>query len=182
MVGLQLRTLLIQPVLLQPPPTFPKRRNDCAVIVNTPMNFLSSYEAESGSITYFVNHCGRTKVTAIANALASHCMDKLADSHKESVFSLSTDGSNKNGMKLYPIVIQHYDKSEEVKKVLKHCPTRWLSLSPFLKRFLELWQSLLKYITKLQKETLEEEERKKGKKKAVEDTLIASWFKDKRAT
>ena len=76
--------------------------------------FLDSDIAE----TY---QCGRTKVTAIANALASHCMDKLADSHKESVFSLSTDGSNKNGMKLYPIVIQHYDKSEGMIKTKLLC-------------------------------------------------------------
>ena len=42
--------------------------------------------------------------------------------------------------------------------------------------------SLKIYIPKLQEETLHKEERKKGKKKAVEDTLIASWFKDKGAT
>ena len=64
--------------------------------------------------------CGR-KATAIANALASDCMDKLVDSLKENVFSLSTDGSNKSDMKLYPIVIQHYDKSESMIKAKLLC-------------------------------------------------------------
>ena len=90
--------------------------NNLPIAVSDKFNKLvSSLFLDSDIAAAKKYQCGCTKATAIANALASDCMDKLADLLKEIVFSLSTDGFNKSDMKLYPIVIQHYDKSEGLK-------------------------------------------------------------------
>ena len=72
--------------------------------------------------------------------------------------------------------------NEDVKKILKYCPTRWLSLSPCLKRLLELWQPLFKYISSLVEKKQEKEKKKKKatdkKAKESEDAIISSWFND----
>lgn len=248
--------------------------------------------------------CARTKATAITNTLAQDSMVALADTLKKNVFSLSTDGSNKGDLKLYPIVVRCLDEAkgsietkllclpelksssssenikdlivtqlqkfkiplsnciafsadncnvmlgkhggvstllkkeikdlivigcpchlinlcakkasrilpakideilvdvyfffkhsekrllelsqfqalynDEVKKILKHCPTRWLSLSPCLKRLIELWQPLYRYISSLvEKEAEKSKKRKeKQKKQTVQDAIISSWFRE----
>ena len=59
--------------------------------------------------------------------------------------------------------------NDETKKLLKHCPTRWLSISTTLQRMVELWQPLSTFMPKVKEEEVaaakkKEMSRKKKKK------------------
>lgn len=51
-------------------------------------------------------HCGRTKTSAIVNAIGPECLKKAEDAMKTDPFSICTDGSNDNGLyKMNPMLI-----------------------------------------------------------------------------
>ena len=73
--------------------------------------------------------------------------------------------------------------NDETKKLLKHCPTRWLSISTTLQRMVELWQPLSTFMQKVKEEEVaaakkKEMSRKKKKKspKQLSEEIINSMF------
>jgi len=59
----------------------------------------------------------------------------------------------------------------EFKSILKHCETRWLSLTRSIKRTLQMWEPLLSYFTS------HPDVEKTGKVKSIYDHLRGSFFK-----
>lgn len=69
--------------------------------------------------------------------------------------------------------------NDEAKQILKHCATRWLSLTTSLQRVMELWKPLVKYFNKAKEEASAEAAKKQQKcneKKDAADSVIDSWF------
>lgn len=54
--------------------------------------------------------CARTKTTAIVKEMAFDFKNSVIESLKTSPFSISTDGSNSSNAKLYPIVVNFFNK------------------------------------------------------------------------
>nr|XP_042911401.1 uncharacterized protein LOC122272173 [Parasteatoda tepidariorum] len=66
---------------------------------------------------------GRTKTTAIINEMATMEKESVVEILKESPFSVSTDGSNKSDVKLYPLVVTYYnEKSMIIESTLMSVP------------------------------------------------------------
>lgn len=58
--------------------------------------------------------CGRNKATAITNEMAKLVQENLVRKMKNGPFTLSTDGSNDNIFKQFPIVIRTYDPTKQL--------------------------------------------------------------------
>lgn len=79
--------------------------------------------------------------------------------------------------------------NEETKHILKHCPTRWLSLTQALQRMVELWQPLLEYLKNVKAEEDEVAKKRENRKKAIKDKtqdisekIVDSMFNSKSNT
>lgn len=70
--------------------------------------------------------------------------------------------------------------NEEAKDILKHCPTRWLSLTTSLKRIVQLWQPLCEYFKSIKHKEEEALKKKtiKQQPQDASDAVIDSWFHD----
>ena len=67
--------------------------------------------------------CARTKTTALVQHMAANISSSVANS-AQTVFSLSTDGSNDNSDKFYPIVLRHIEaETGTIKVSLLSVPT-----------------------------------------------------------
>jgi hypothetical protein len=66
--------------------------------------------------------CARTKATALINHEGAKTSARIAELVRNDVFSLSTDGSNDNKDKFYPVVLTHVEEGK-IKQSLLSIPT-----------------------------------------------------------
>ncbi|KAK7491635.1 hypothetical protein BaRGS_00017088 [Batillaria attramentaria] len=112
--------------------------------------------------------CGRSKATAMIKEMAAQAASGLQERMRSGPFTISTDGSNDAEVSpgvpcwVYPAhraqcCKEGFNKSSDRKgrfqqmqavfdvehnKIIKHVPTRWLSISRCLQRLLENWDAL----------------------------------------
>lgn len=67
--------------------------------------------------------CGKTKTTALVHSMSKDRAESIVDCIKDKPFALSSDGSNNQSDKFYPIVISYVNASGDVKTGLLGVPT-----------------------------------------------------------